>query len=620
MDVYQPLSREGREFRLVRITPGQQDSPIELTLDHASLDNAPSYAALSYVWGEEKVVDVRVNGITTSIRENLHEALVQIRNGGLEFSTSLWIDAICINQSDDVERSWQVNEMRTIFSQASLVYNWLGPEADNSGLVVKLLNSVGERVLEAGHDESQWVALENRLYSYKRASMEASDQQNDDCVFLLKLWRSPGMESDRISKALAALLHREYFCRVWVIQEVALAKRGVVLCGNSSLPLATFDAALKGILLCMSGQSIIHPEYPKEKSWFDNSMTYFDLKPIEVRRAISSGSPPRLWEILQVFYGAPGRPVYMASDPRDVVFGVLGCAADTAILNIQADYTQTVAQVFAKLTNALLDHCPDYPLGYCIFPKSIPELPSWVPDWKLQGESGIRVYPIGRGGNVVKAARNLTQQLGQTQSSNWNVLSRQGCYVDTVTAVMQPPERCPDSFMTLKDRERWLQDILQFCELDISSGRTEDAVWYTVVMGNFPQAKKLTPEWLSLAPKVFRGERLKPEDLTPEQNNYIKTNTPDLDLDEFARWCSDWAEVCSRGKTLFKTKSGSVGLGPERMVMDDIVVILWGCDAPIILRPLANHQYSYIGEAYVHGIMDGEFLDTNPTTETFDIV
>lgn len=622
MDVYQPLSREGREFRLVRITPGQQDSPIELTLDHASLDNAPSYAALSYVWGEEKVVDVRVNGITTSIRENLHRVLVQIRDGGLESSTSLWIDAICINQSDDTERSWQVNEMRTIFSQASLVYNWLGPQADDSDVAMKLLNSIGERVLEAGHDDAQWAAITQRLRYYVRSSMGAPGEEDPDYAFLLRLWRSPGMESNQSSNALAALLHREYFSRVWIIQEVALAKRGVVLCGNMRLPLATFDAALKGIYLCVTCEKLVVSSL-KTRHWLMPDMVYFDLKPFEVRQAISSGSPLPLWEILMAFHGVPSRPVYLASDPRDIVFGVLGCAEDTATLNIQADYTQTIVQVFAKLTKALLDHCPDYPLAYSVFPKSIPGLPSWVPDWKLRGESGFRVYPIGRG-TIFKPARDLTQPLGRTLCSNWKVLRRQGYHVNTVMAVMEAPEIYTDVLMTLKEERVWLEKrlekILQFWQLGTPSGHIGDAVWCTIMKGQFPQARRLTPEWFSITPKLFRGERLNLKDLTAEQTNYIKSCIPDLNLYSFFGLCSHWAMICSRGMTLFKTKSGSVGLGPERMAMDDILVILWGCDAPIILRPLANHQYSYIGEAYVHGIMDGEFLDTNPTTETFDIV
>lgn len=559
MEVYQPLSRDRREFRLVRIAPGKQDAPVGLTLEHFSLDHLPSYAALSYVWGEEKFVDVRVNGTTTSIRENLREALLQIRSSNMGFSTSLWIDAICINQNDDAERSWQVNEMRTIFSQASLVYSWLGPAADGSDAVIELLYSVGRQVLEAGYDKTQLTGLKHKAWwTHKRRwrkhdvfvspSPWVLDQRSQDYAFLLKLWQSPELRSDQASKALAPLLHREYFCRVWIIQELALAKRGVILCGNSSLPLETFDAGLVGIDLCMASESLVRNLSYEDKSWFSYSGTYFYLKPFEVRRAISSGSPPRMGEILQVYYSAPGRPLYMASDPRDVVFGLLGCAADTATLNIQADYTQTVAQVYAKLTKALLNHCPDYPLGYCLFPKDIAGLPSWVPDWKLKGESGIGVYPVGYNRHF-EASRGLDQSSEQTQRSDWNVLRRQGCRVDAVTAVVEPVARFSGRYsVSVKDLGRWLKEIVQFCELHTSSGHPEDAVWYAVVRGSYARGTS-SSAWPSLASKVFRGEPLKLEDLTPEQTECIKSCTPDLDLEEFTRQLMSEATVSGRART-----------------------------------------------------------------------
>lgn len=284
--------------------------------------------------------------------------------------------------------------MWTIFSQASLVYSWLGPEANGSGSAIELLSSVGTQVLEVAYDRMQWMELWMRIASTPRRRRlqhgvlvypRGLNKQSQDYAFLLKLWQFPGLRSDETSKALEALLHREYFGRVWIIQELALAKRGVLLCGNSSLPLETFDAGLKGIDLCITSESLMRTKRsPEDRSWFSYPPTYYRLKPLEVGRAILSGSPPRMWEILEIRIGVPGRPVYMTSDPRDIVFGLLGCAADTAILNIRADYTQTIAQVFTKLTRALLDHCPNYQLRYCDFPKDTAGLPSWVPDWKLK--------------------------------------------------------------------------------------------------------------------------------------------------------------------------------------------------------------------------------------------
>lgn len=56
------------------------------------------------------------------------------------------------------------------------------------------------------------------------------------------------------------------------------------------------------------------------------------------------------------------------------------------------------------------------------------------------------------------------------------------------------------------------------------------------------------------------------------------------------------------------------------MIVEDVVVILWGYNVPVILRPQPDNQHLFLGDAYVHEIMHGEFLSTNPALETFNMV
>ena len=56
---------------------------------------------------------------------------------------------------------------------------------------------------------------------------------------------------------------------------------------------------------------------------------------------------------------------------------------------------------------------------------------------------------------------------------------------------------------------------------------------------------------------------------------------------------------------------------PETAVVGDVVCIFHGAEVPFVLRPEANDRYRLLGEAYVHGIMDGEFMDTAPAIESF---
>lgn len=120
-------SRETKELyftltRLFSLFAGQRDEQICGFLQHANLGDIPKYEALSYEWGPancEKEV-ILLNGDEFEIGINLFSALLEMRLPHRD--RLMWIDAICINQHDDVsERNHQVGIMRSIYSQASSV-------------------------------------------------------------------------------------------------------------------------------------------------------------------------------------------------------------------------------------------------------------------------------------------------------------------------------------------------------------------------------------------------------------------------------------------------------------------------------------------------------------------
>jgi hypothetical protein len=137
---YRPLERARREIRLLQILPRHSEAvnaddadSIQCALEHASLDDKPEFQALSYTWGDaSRVRKITLNGAVVTVTENLELALRHLQSGSLV--KRLWVDAICINQQDDHERSAQVQQMRTIYESASLVIVWLGPAADDSDL------------------------------------------------------------------------------------------------------------------------------------------------------------------------------------------------------------------------------------------------------------------------------------------------------------------------------------------------------------------------------------------------------------------------------------------------------------------------------------------------------
>ncbi|KAH9903949.1 heterokaryon incompatibility protein-domain-containing protein [Xylariomycetidae sp. FL2044] len=625
MVLYTPLVQAEREFRLVRINPPtaadeDSSSTIDLTLERFSLNNAPPYSALSYVWGEgENPQSVLVNGDRTALRKNLHEALVSIRAHGVK--SWFWIDAVSINQDDVEERSWQVDEMRAIYSQAASVYIWLGPEADDSQVAMRLLESVSKEISELEKAEhANWRS------DYRQTTHE---RQSESKHFFLRMGEISGMKLPSTLKALASLLDRDYFCRVWVIQEVSLAKDGYVLCGRECLSLSAFDKAVYGISL--------YPFYA-EKPLFDARGvrfffpgTLFHIKPLEVRRRISTEFPMSLWEILKVDYAAPGRAVCRASDPRDMIFGVLGCAADAKLLNIKADYSKPFPEVFAEATKALLLYKKEYVLGYCVFPKPTKGLPSWVPDWVDRGVHGVREYPITYE-VAFKASKDLKQPRDSIANAPWNVLPLMGCRVEDVIAVMTPPRRWANRIPQIRNRRAWLDSVIQFCGLGPAPIGDEDPIWCSIVNDTIQlkkrhqrskaerRSQRSTAEWRSLAPLMFRGHNMRLEDLSPAQTELVCQLGEGMGIEELCEKSMSWAASSCRARTLFRTRTGRVCAGPREMKVGDLVTILWRSDAPIVLRDEGDGYHSYVGEAYVHGIMDGEFLDGKPETEVFNLI
>ena len=155
---------------------------------YGNVPGCPSYIALSYTWGDAGVQrNLRIESCgNLSIRHNLHVYL-HMRSLAIKQATYLWIDAICIDQSNVHERNHQVNLMKEIYTAASAVDIWLGLEADDSDLAILYINS--------------------------RAKSSPTDAGSG----------RPKVWSSRVGRAVSELCERPYWRRMWIIQEVGHA-------------------------------------------------------------------------------------------------------------------------------------------------------------------------------------------------------------------------------------------------------------------------------------------------------------------------------------------------------------------------------------------------------------
>jgi hypothetical protein len=165
----------------------------------------PAYKALSYCWGDEyPKKKIRLNGFQVDIRPNLYSAMWHIASNGHNI---LWVDALCINQDDLGERADQIQHMKYIYHKAQEVFAWLGDADENTTAAVTLIAKLATRTVGIGSN----VLSKEVLHLIFETSMNPND------------WRP-----------LEALFQRQYWSRVWIIQELAVAKHCWIISGTSA--------------------------------------------------------------------------------------------------------------------------------------------------------------------------------------------------------------------------------------------------------------------------------------------------------------------------------------------------------------------------------------------------
>lgn len=196
-----------------------------------------SYKALSYTWGgleNAGFMRLYVDGFDIEVKDSLLTALRYIRHESEDLF--LWVDALCINQNDDYEKGYQVNQMGLVYETAEEVIVWLGPSAEGTKPLFGLINELDEQmtVYNRESDHDSWEDLCRKHMS--------------------PLWTFPDVRN-----ALLDLVHRPWFERVWIIQEIAKARRATIRCGELTCKARTFclAPALMDIEVPRSTQAVL---------------------------------------------------------------------------------------------------------------------------------------------------------------------------------------------------------------------------------------------------------------------------------------------------------------------------------------------------------------------------
>ncbi|KAF4452935.1 HET-domain-containing protein [Fusarium austroafricanum] len=609
--IYSPLDRDIKEIRLLTIFPSHdRDQPVCCALTPTTLSSARSYKALSYVWGDPtSTAKLSVDRAEVKITKNLAIALRYIRHGTEE--QVFWIDGICINQADMSERCEQVLLMAEIFQQAERVVAWLGEEENDSSVALHMLsNLAGVWSASTDHDVNPGLSL-NGIPN----------------AFELAVWTG-----------IRHVFLRAWWTRLWIYQEVMLARSITLVCGQDYLDWEDLANAYRLLT------SLLSPHNGLYLGILDTGpvvvvMQMSNWTSMVVNRAWGSQVQPSMLHLLRSCL------IRQSTDPRDRFYAVLGLASDAGDFG-KPSYTISAEEVFEKFAQKIINRGQSLELlSYARSGLITPEegiscsldfsiLPSWVPHWHC-GTKSSRIDPTWyRAGALVQPGFHFEPR----------TLFVNGVMADMVSEIVTQP------FLT-KEKRHWFnaamapglsspyptgiprlqaffRTVLADCtapgmpRLDISSVEFKNlaAAFLLLLPSNLFDDGKVLFE--TVGEKGIPDYALGFLKLIGQENPSMNTHElldlyfgsvfkePEVDLHRGRHNAKSYAIAeaqTTRGRNFFMTNNGYMGLTSSNLRVSDGIYVIPGCPLPMILR---KHQpyFHVVGECFVLGLMDGEGL------------
>ena len=587
---YQPLDNNRNEIRVVKLqnqASNHESTDVVCRLEHVSLDDSPQYVALSYVWGDPgKTYPILVDGYQVQATENMYQALLQLQRAANSYT--LWIDALCIDQTNNSEKSVQIQLMKRIYSQAAHVFIWLGLEDEGSIVAIHQLRDLGQ------------------AFEKLRATPDFGSRLQPFVEFLLK------EGSIRWEEIWKLLRQRPWWRRLWIIQEAILAKEAVVICGSHSASweyICTGLEVFEWMILCISTDlkyrdvfGIIGDIYP--------NVIHFITASKQFKTSNREGLP--LVDLL--WWTAIGDSI-QSTDPRDRVYGLLGLLTDDERQKISVDYSpETTCEevLFVAAKSLIGQHGPNV-LSACQQTARSTGLPSWVPDWTS------KIRPT-----MGSVSSSLKHKYSASGTTNWEsitidcmydepVLSLRGVKVDHVVETASEFKAQPNTQTFMKDCRTWLLEIEELL-LQYPCSSDEDAETVRQNLWRLPIAD------------ISQGKRARTEDRFEESWKIVTgvTSPPPERLQDSEQWVQDESWSYRRSwnayfRRPFISNDGKPGLGPAHMKSGDVICVFIGGETPFIIRGENHGAYRLIGEAYIYGLMEGEALEKDPVIETIKL-
>lgn len=597
--LYAPLDQARRETRVLKISRTDQGGDGGGDTFHAdlvcvSLDDDPAYLAISYKWGDPWIVghfESHRGGHGKRVPYN--KAVFDIIKTilGRDTTVYLWIDALCINQEDLNERASQVAMMGTIYSQARQVIAFIG-EADET--IITAMNLV---ILTAN-----CISAQGSLGDPLTASGIAG---------LI----SEIAPSDRDWESIKGLTSRPWFRRLWVVQEVALGKDPVVVCGEHVFPWV----ALKSLIAFTYA---IH-KFPVLRrvafSTFDALLTVFECLSnaagISNARQGQSNDRPKMHFIYSLFSLNAN---FDSTDPRDRIYALLSLDTAKKYRDVfRPDYEIKVEDLYVKVAREIImkeDSIRFLHLAGISHRRSL-SLPSWVPDWTSLTKSLIHHTDLS--GPLQERYTEVHQPRFSFDPSSPLVLTLYGKVNEPIALITRDPH--PD-LSALRERSRfetaalymdavmrlvhathpesvgkpphelpWLKQLMETLSITGSPLGDYWSQWHGVVVDDLGTTRTWTVSQVGFEKFLERLRRWSCDrDVVPEMS---------VEESEFG----DLFASAALGRRFYVSSAGHFGLAAGDARVGDCICVFEGYSVPFVVRPVDEVDISkgvyLVGEA-----------------------
>ncbi|KAK0750123.1 heterokaryon incompatibility protein-domain-containing protein [Schizothecium vesticola] len=478
---------DSEQIRLLELLPSKNPSDVVImTLFCVASPRDQEYDALSYTWGDPKDPKhtITLNGQPFDVGKNLYNALISIR--GENRPRLLWVDAICINQKDDAEKAVQVAFMGAIYREAQKTVVFLGMPTEMS------------------YPLFEFLKRDSRIENVTQENVEEIMDELE-------------VDKTAVVASLIEFCDREWWTRVWVMQEYYLATRTPIWhVGSQFVEGEKLCRDVKG--LAMAALRLASPFGHSQdlSAVFGNHTTSSLLDRllkvcdgVLLRRETTPHNTPRL------LFAKHGRKATVA---KDYVYGVRELLEPHFRQVFVPDYDITQCNLFEKLAAwfFLMDGWGDmlwyYPFRRMCGPEGeIPgvkceELPSWAPDFSRRPDHLVHEpEPPKFSSDDPKVVRCAIVD---------RILYIDGCYLDVIQEVIPMPKKGSSCFEVLQ--RMWRLDRI-FCS---NQRRASTADTYTDRDSRalLAWATTIRPATLPLVPRWRETESL----LSPDLNKYVE--------------------------------------------------------------------------------------------------